>query len=91
MVVGSGLAELVLGGTLLALGRYRTAVGWLVAAFFAAVFPGNVSQYLNRVDAFGLNSDGARAVRLVFQPLPVAWALWATGASRAARDVGRKR
>ena len=91
VVVGSGLAELALGAALLALGHYRTAVGWLVAAFFVAVFPGNVSQYLNRVDAFGLDSDGARAIRLVFQPLLVAWALWATGAWRAARNAGRKR
>ena len=91
VVVGSGLAELALGGALLALERYRTAVGWLVAAFFVAVFPGNVAQYLNRVDAFGLNSDLARAVRLLFQPVLVAWALWATGAWSAARNAGRKR
>ena len=76
VVVGSGLAELALGGALLGLGRYRRAVGWLAAAFFVAVFPGNVAQYLSRVDAFGLNSDHARAVRLVFQPVLVAWALW---------------
>ena len=84
VVVGSGLAELALGGALLALGRYRTAVGWLVAAFFVAIFPGNVAQYLNRVDAFGLDSDAARAARLLFQPVLVAWALFATGAGRAA-------
>ena len=91
VVVGSGLAELALGGALLALGRYQRAVGWLVAAFFVAVFPGNISQYLNRVDAFGLNSDLARAVRLLFQPVLVAWALWATKAGRAARNAGQKR
>ena len=91
VVVGSGLAELALGGALLALGRYRTTVGWLVAAFFVAVFPGNISQFLNRVDAFGLDSDLARAVRLLFQPVLVAWALWATGAWSAARNSDRKR
>lgn len=91
VVVGSGLAELALGGALFALGRYQRAVGWLVAAFFVAIFPGNISQYVNRVDAFGLNSDLARTVRLLFQPLLVAWALWATGAWRAARNAGRKR
>ena len=90
VVVGSGLAELALGGALLALGRYRTTVGWLVAAFSVAVFPGNVSQYLNRVGAFGLDSDLAHAVRLLFQPVLVAWALWATGAWRAAQN-GRRR
>lgn len=91
VVVGSGLAELALGGALLALGRYRMTVGWLVAAFFVAIFPGNVSQFLNRVDAFGLDSDLARAARLLFQPVLVAWALWATGAWSAARNSDRKR
>ena len=91
VVVASGLVELALGGALIALGRYRAAVGWIVAAFFVAIFPGNIAQYVNRVDAFGLNSDQARAIRLVFQPLLVAWALWATGAWRAARTFRWKR
>ena len=82
VVVGSGVAELALGAALIALPRYRVAVGWIVAAFFVAIFPGNISQFVNRVDAFGLTSDGARAVRLLFQPLLVLWALWSTGAWR---------
>jgi len=82
VVVGSGVAELALGAALIALPRHRVAVGWIVAAFFVAIFPGNISQYVNQVDAFGLNSDGARAGRLVFQPLFVLWALWSTGAWR---------
>jgi uncharacterized membrane protein len=85
VVIGSGLVELALGGALVALPRYRTAVGWLVAAFFVAIFPGNIAQYVNRVDAFGLNSDLARALRLPFQPVLVAWALWSTGAWQAWR------
>jgi uncharacterized membrane protein len=82
VVVGSGVAELALGAALIALPRYRVAVGWLVAGFFVAIFPGNISQYVNRIDAFGLTSDGARAVRLLFQPLLVLWAIWSTGAWR---------
>ena len=82
VVIGSGVAELALGAALIALPRYRVAVGWVVAAFFVAIFPGNISQYVNRVDAFGLTSDAARAVRLIFQPLLVLWALWSTGAWR---------
>jgi len=87
VVVASGVVELGLGGSLIALPRYRTAIGWVVAAFFVAIFPGNISQYVNRTDAFGLNSDTARGVRLLFQPLLVAWALWSTGAwpARAAK------
>lgn len=91
VVVGSGLVELALGGALIALTRYRTAVGWIVVAFFVAIFPGNISQYVERIDAFGLNSDRARAIRLLFQPVLVAWALWATGAWQATRKFGRWR
>ena len=82
VVVGSGVVELALGASLIALPRYRVALGWLSAAFFVAIFPGNIAQYVNQVDAFGLTSDGARAARLVFQPLLVLWALWSTGAWR---------
>lgn len=80
VVVASGVVEIGLGAALLALPGQRVAVGWVVAAFFVAIFPGNVSQYLTRTDAFGLNTDGARLTRLFFQPLLVLWALWSTGA-----------
>ena len=85
VVVASGLVELALGAALLALPRHRAAVGWVVAAFFVVIFPANIWQYVDRVDAFGLTSDEARALRLLFQPVLVAWALWATGAWRAWR------
>ena len=80
VVLASGVVEIVLGLSLIFLMRYRVQVGWVVAAFFVAVFPGNISQYLNHVDAFGLDSDKARFIRLFFQPLLVIWVLWSTGA-----------
>ncbi len=81
VVVASGVVEVLLGLALvLAPRRLRPLVGAVVAAFFVAVFPGNVSQLLTRTDAFGLDTDTARAVRLLFQPLLVLWALWSTGA-----------
>ncbi len=83
VVVLSGIAEITLGAALIVLGRFRVAVGWLVAAFFVAIFPGNISQYINRIDAFGMNTDQARAIRLLFQPVLVVWALWSTGAWQA--------
>ncbi len=86
VVILSGVAELALGGSLILLGRYRVAVGWIVAAFFVAIFPGNISQYIEGINAFGLNTDQARAIRLVFQPVLVIWALWSTGAWQAWRD-----
>jgi uncharacterized membrane protein len=62
-----------------ALPRHRRTVGALLAAFFVAIFPGNVAQYLEGTDAFGLDTDRARFVRLFFQPVLVLWALWAGG------------
>jgi uncharacterized membrane protein len=85
VVVASGVVEIALGLALVGLWKYRVQVGWVVAAFFVAIFPGNISQYVNGVDAFGLDSDTSRLVRLFFQPLLVAWALWSTGAWRARR------
>jgi len=80
VVVASGLVELALGTALIAVGRRRAPiVGVVVAGFFIAVFPGNVSQLVTRADAFGLDSDAKRVVRLFFQPLLVVWALWSTG------------
>ena len=84
VVIGSGVVELALGAALLS-GRRRSAVGWTTAAFFVAVFPGNVAQYVECTDAFGLDTDRARLVRLFFQPVLVAWALWSTGAWRERR------
>ena len=91
VVLASGVVEILLGFTLIFLWRYRIIVGWMVAGFFIAVFPGNISQYLNHVDAFGLDSDKARAVRLLFQPLLVVWALWSTGAWRRSRRGSSER
>ena len=80
VVLASGAVEIALGLGLFFVSRYRKQIGWLTAAFFLAVFPGNISQYLTQTDAFGLNTDEARAIRLLFQPLLIIWALWATKA-----------
>jgi uncharacterized membrane protein len=86
VVLASGVVEIALGVGLIALWRYRVQLGWLAAAFFVAIFWGNISQYVNGVDAFGLNSDRARLIRLFFQPLLVMWALGSTGAWSAWRS-----
>jgi len=86
VVLASGVVEIALGVGLIALWKYRVQIGWVVAAFFVAIFWGNISQYINGVDAFGLNSDRARLIRLFFQPLLVMWALGSTGAWRALRS-----
>jgi len=86
VVLASGVVEIVLGFSLIGLWRYRVQVGLIVATFFVAVFPGNISQYINHIDAFGLDSDRARLIRLFFQPVLVIWALWSTGAWRTLRS-----
>ncbi|HSO92554.1 MAG TPA: hypothetical protein VLR70_15585 [Arthrobacter sp.] len=89
VVVASGLVEIGLGLGLWLLKRWRVALGWMVAVFFIAVFPGNISQFATGTDSFGLNSDLSRGIRLLFQPLLVLWALWSTGAWRAWRERGK--
>lgn len=79
VVVGSGIVELALGSALLvAPRRLRRTIGLVTAAFFVAIFPGNVAQYLEGTDAFGLDTDAKRLARLPFQVVLVAWALWCT-------------
>ena len=83
VVVASGVVEVVLGLALvLAPPRHRPVVGWVVAAFLVAVFPGNVHQLVSHSDAFSLDSDLARWLRLPFQPVLIAWAPWSTDAWR---------
>lgn len=82
VVVASGIVEIVLGLALVVLLRQRAIVGLVVALFFIAIFPGNISQLVTHTDAFGLNDDATRIIRLFFQPLLILWALWSTGAWR---------
>jgi uncharacterized membrane protein len=88
IVLASGVAEICLGAAIaLAPERHRELVGSVAATFFAAVFPGNVAQMLHHRDAFGLDTDRKRELRLLGQPLLVAWAYWSTrvgGGRRAA-------
>lgn len=85
VVLASGVVEMLLGIALAGLKR-RKEVGIATALFFIAIFPGNISQYVNQIDAFGLDTDRARFIRLLFQPLLVFWALWSTGAWPALRN-----
>ena len=83
VVVASGIVEITLGISLITttfiLKQYRKQVGITVAIFFILIFPGNINQYVNKIDAFGLDTDQKRLIRLFFQPLLVIWALWAGG------------
>lgn len=81
-VVYSGIAEIALGSALVLAGdRHKKAIGKVAAAFFTAVFPGNISQYVHKRSAFGLDTDRKRLTRLFFQPVLIYWALKSTGKS----------
>jgi uncharacterized membrane protein len=86
VVIVSGIVEIALGAALIGLPRHRVLVGTVVAAFFVVIFPGNVAQWREGVDAFGLDTDAKRFARLFFQPVLVVWALGATGAWQAYRN-----
>lgn len=75
-VLGSGVAEIALGASFIVLPRKKRLVGALLATFFILVFPGNIAQYVEGVDAFGLDTDRKRLIRLFFQPVLVLWALF---------------
>ncbi|WP_211247569.1 DoxX family protein [Cryptosporangium arvum] len=85
VVLASGVVELALGTALVTTWKQpaRRRLGWLVAGFFVAVFPGNIAQLVEHKDAFGLDTDTKRAVRLLGQPALIAWALAATRSAKA--------
>jgi uncharacterized membrane protein len=88
-VLASGVVEIALGGSLVVLSRWKVAVGLVAAAFFVVIFPGNVAQWLEGKDGFGLDTDAKRLARLPFQAVLIAAALWSTGAWAALRRAGR--
>jgi uncharacterized membrane protein len=87
VVVVSGIVEILLGAALIALPKHRVLVGTVVAAFFVIIFPGNIAQWVEGTDAFGLDTDAARFTRLFFQPVLIVWSLLSTGAWRAWRNA----
>ena len=91
VVVASGLVEITLGAllitTVLIFKKYRRQVGLITAIFFILIFPGNINQYVNQIDAFGLDTDTKRLIRLFFQPPLVIWALWSTNVIRLTKKL----
>ncbi len=94
VVVASGLVEMALGLllfiTVVEFKKYRELIGLITAIFFILIFPGNINQYVNQIDAFGLDTDQKRLIRLFFQPLLVFWALWASGGVKYLAKFRRK-
>ena len=80
VVIASGLMEIVIGLSMIFWTRQKVRVGIALAIFFVLIFPGNITQYMNGSDAFGLDTDQKRFIRLFFQPVLMLWTLWSTGA-----------
>jgi uncharacterized membrane protein len=94
VVIASGLVEIALGITLITtvfiFTKYRKVIGLATAIFFVLIFPGNINQYVNGIDAFGLDTDQKRLIRLLFQPPLVMWALWASDGGKYFSKFRRK-
>jgi uncharacterized membrane protein len=86
VVIISGIFEIALGIGMVFWSKQKIWVGLALALFYVLIFPGNVAQYVNQTDAFGLDTDRARFIRLFFQPVLIFWALWSTGALRYLRQ-----
>jgi uncharacterized membrane protein len=86
VVLASGVVEIGLGAAFVALPKRQRTVGALLALFYVAIFPGNIAQYVEHTDAFGLDTDTKRFVRLFFQPVLVLWALFGGGFGRDRRS-----
>ena len=93
VVITSGLVEIALGILLITttfiFTKYRKQIGIAVAVFFIIIFPGNINQYVNQIDAFGLDTDQKRLIRLFFQPLLVLWALSSTNVIRLTKKSAK--
>jgi len=80
VVILSGIVEIALGAAMVYGRQIKLQAGIALAIFYVLIFPGNINQYVNQIDAFGLVTDKARMIRLWFQPVLVLWALWSSDA-----------
>jgi len=85
VVILSGIVEMALGLGLALWRNKKVQIGWILALFFVLIFPGNLNQYFEGIDAFGLNTDAGRLSRLFFQPILIIWALWSAGSWKSWR------
>ena len=77
-VLVSGVVEILLGLSLLFAGKKKKQLGLFLAIFFVLIFPGNIHQYTEKLDGFGLNTDAKRLGRLFMQPVLIALVFYAT-------------
>ena len=90
VILASGIVEIIFGALMVWGGKLKVKTGIALAIFYILIFPGNINQYVNGIDAFNLNTDTKRLVRLFFQPLLLLWALWSTGGLRLQKNTNLK-
>ena len=90
VILASGIVEIILGALMIWGGKLKVKTGIALAIFYILIFPGNINQYVNGIDAFNLNTDTKRLVRLFFQPLLLLWALWSTGGLSLKKNINVK-
>ena len=90
IILASGIIEIILGALMIWGGKVKVKTGIALAIFYILIFPGNINQYVNGIDAFNLNTDTKRLVRLFFQPLLLLWAVWSTGGLRLKKNTNLK-
>lgn len=90
VVLSSGVTEIIFGLSLIFAGKHKVKAGIALAIFYVLIFPGNISQYNNGLDGFGLDTDRKRFIRLLFQPVLIFWALWSTGALKYMMNSTKK-
>jgi uncharacterized membrane protein len=78
LVALTGVLEIALGVALVYSKQRRSLAGLAVAAFLVAVFPANVYVAVAAVDVEGQPGGAYPWIRLPFQALFIAWALWST-------------
>lgn len=80
VVIASGIVEITFGLLMVFFVKKQVKIGIALAIFYLLIFPGNIAQYTNEINAFNLDTDRKRLIRLFFQPILILWALWSTGA-----------
>lgn len=78
LVYVSGVVEIALGVALITWGTRRRQIGVLTAAYLVAVWPANFYVAAAGVDVDGQPGGMYPWVRIPFQVLFIAWAVWAT-------------
>ncbi len=79
MVIVTGYIEIIIGLAFIFIRRKVHLIGWILVVFLILVFPGNLYQYNNDIDALGLNTSGKRLARLFLQPIIILWVLYVSG------------